>query len=133
MGKRSNTEWLDKALDVFKTGSGVVGPCTRMVACSAEPTTFTEANATYALADVTLASGDFTLGNGDGAGNTPRKVTIGAKTGVTVDANGTATHVALLDVANSKLLEVTTCTSQVLTAGNSMNFPAWKIELGAPT
>lgn len=133
MGKRVNTEVLDKLLDVFKTGSGTVGPCTRQTACSAEPTTYTEGNATYALADVTLASGDFTIGNGDGGGTTPRKVTIGAKSGVTVDTSGTATHVALLDVTNSKLLEVTTCTSQALTSGNTVNFPAYDIEIGAPT
>lgn len=133
MAKRCNSELLDLPLNAIKSGNGTVGPCTRMVACSAEPTSFTEANATYALADVTMASGDFTVGAGDGAGNTPRKVTVAAKTGVNVDSNGTATHVALLDVTNSKLLEVTTCTSQVLTAGNSMNFPAWDIEFSAPT
>ena len=133
MAKRCNSELLDLPLNAIKSGNGTVGPCTRMVACSAEPTSFTEANATYALADVTMASGDFTVGAGDGAGNTPRKVAIAAKSGVTVDVSGTATHVALLDVTNSKLLEVTTCTSQVLTAGNSMNFPTWDIEFSAPT
>jgi hypothetical protein len=133
MAKRVLAAMLDKYLDGFKTGGGSVGPCTRMVACSAEPTTFTEANATYALADVTLAGADFTIGNGDGAGNTPRKVTVAAQNGVTVDASGTATHVALLDVANSLLLLVTTCTSQALTSGNTVNFPAFDIEVGAPT
>lgn len=127
MAKRVHTDVLDGALNVIKNN------CTRMVVCNAEPTTYTEANATFALADVTMASGDFTLANGDGAGNTPRKVTVAAKSGVTIDTTGTATHVALLDVTNSKLLEVTTCTSQALTAGNTVNFPAWKIEIAAPT
>lgn len=133
MAKRVLGEVLDKALDCFKTGVGTTGPCTRMTACSAEPTTYTEGNATYALANVTMASGDFTIAAGDGAGNSPRKVTMGAKSSVTVATSGTATYIALLDVTNSKLLEVTTCTSQSLTAGNTVNFPAWKIELGAPT
>ena len=99
----------------------------------AEPTTFTEGNVTFALADVAMAGADFSIANGDGAGNTPRKVTTAAKNAVPVDASGTATHVALLDVTNSLLLAVTTCTSQALTSGNTVNFPAWKIEVGAPT
>jgi len=133
MAKRVNPDLLDLLLNGIKNGSGTTGPVTRMTACSAEPTTFTEGNSTFALADVTMASGDFTLANGDGGGNTPRKVTVGAKTAVPVDTTGTATHVALLDVTNSKLIEVTTCTSQALTSGNTVNFPSWKIEVGAPT
>lgn len=127
MAKRCHTDVLDNGLNEIKNN------VTRMIACSAEPTTFAEANATYALADVTLDSSDFTLANGDGAGTTPRKCTVGAQSGVTVDTSGTATHVALVDVANSKLEYVTTCTSQALTGGNTVNFPAWEIELGAPT
>ncbi len=126
MGKRVNTTVLDQSLNYVKTN------VTRQVACSAEPTTFTEANATYKLADVTLASGDFTLANGDGAGNTPRKVTISSKSD-TVDTSGTVTHNALLDVTNSALLEVTTTTSQGVTSGSAITWPAWKIEIGAPT
>lgn len=115
---------LDKTLDEIATA-------TRQIACSAQPTTFTEANATYALADVTVSSGDFTKANGDTSG---RKVTTGAKTGALIDASGTATHVALVRVADSTLLYVTTCTSQALTANgsNTVNFPAWKVELADP-
>lgn len=125
MAKRNHPDVPDGALNVIKNN------VTRMVVCSAEPTTYTEANATFALADVTMATGDFTLANGDGGGNTSRKVTVAAKSAVTVDVSGTATHVALLDVTNSKVLEVTTCTSQALTAGNTVNFPAWKVEFSA--
>jgi hypothetical protein len=97
MAKSVHDDVLDGSLNVIRNN------CTRMVACSAEPTTYTEGNATYALADVTMASGDFTLANGDTNG---RKVTVAAKSGVTVDTTGTANHVCLLDVANSKLLYV---------------------------
>ena len=126
MGKAAHNDVMDGALNVIKNN------VTRQTACSAQPTTYTEANATYALADVTMASGDFTLANGDVSG---RKVTIVAKSGVLIDTTGSATHVALLDVANSKLLYVTTCTSQALTANgsNTVNFPAWDIELANPT
>ena len=123
MAKSVHDDVLDGALNVIATA-------TRMVACSAQPTTYTEANATYALADVTMAGGDFANANGDTNG---RKITVGAKSSVPVDTSGTANHVAMLLVASSKLLYVTTCTSQALTAGNTVNFPAWDIELADPT
>lgn len=126
MAKGQNDEMLDAALNYLKNG------CTRMVACSAEPTTFAEANATYALADVTMATGDFTIANGDTSG---RKITVAAKSGVLIDTSGTATHIALLDVANSKFLFRTICTPQALTANgsNTVNFPAWDDELADAT
>jgi hypothetical protein len=123
MAKSVHNDVLDGMLNILKNN------VTRMTACSAEPTTYTEANATFALADVTLASGDFTVADGDTNG---RKVTVAQKTGVAVDSTGTATHVALLDVSATKLDYVTTCTSQVLTAGNTMTFNAWKIEVADP-
>lgn len=123
MAKFVHDDVLDGALNIVKDN------CTRMTACSQQPTTFTEADATYALADVTMVSGDFTLADGDTSG---RKLTVAQKSGVTVDTSGSATHVALLDVANSKLLYVTTSTSQVLTFGNTMTFSAWDIEIADP-
>jgi hypothetical protein len=125
MAKAAPNIVMDGALDVIATA-------TRMIACSAQPTTFTEANATFALCDVTMAPGDFTKANGDVSG---RKVTMAAKTGVLIDASGTATHVALVRVADSTLIYVTTNTSQALTANgsNTLAFPAWDIEIAAPT
>ncbi len=124
MAKAANDLVMDGALDV-------VAGATRQIACSAQPTTYTEANATYALADVTMSGGDFTKANGDTSG---RKVTMAAKTGVLIDTSGTATHVALVRVADSTLLYVTTCTSLALTANgtNTVNFPAWDIEFADP-
>lgn len=132
MAKRGNTGVLDAALNVIKTGISGLGPCDKITACSAEPTTYAEGNATYALAGVAMSGSDFTLGNGDGSGNTPRKVTTTQKIGVAIDSSGTATHIAWLDTANSVLLAVTTCTSQALTAGGTVTIPAHKMELGAP-
>lgn len=125
MAKIVHDDVLDGALNIVKNN------CTRMVACSAQPTTYAEANATYALADVTMAAGDFTNANGDTSG---RKTTVAAKSSVLIDVSGTANHVALLDVTNSKLLYVTTCTAQALTANgsNTVNFPAWDIEIADP-
>ena len=116
--------------DVLNAALNEVATSTRMIACSAEPTTYTEANTTYALADVTMAGGDFTNANGDTSG---RKVTVAAKSSVTVDTTGTATHVALVDVTNTALQLVTTCTSQALTSGNTVNFPAFDYEIADPT
>lgn len=123
MAKSVSDDVLDGALNIIKNN------CTRMTACSAQPTTYAEANATFALADVTMASGDFTLANGDTSG---RKLTVASKSGVTVDTTGTANHVALLDVSGSRLLYVTTAPTQALAAGGTMTFNAWKVELADP-
>jgi hypothetical protein len=124
MAKATPDAVLDKPLDEIATA-------TRMVACSAQPTTYAEANATYALADVTMAGGDFTKANGDTSG---RKVSMAAKSAVLIDVSGTANHIALIRVADTTLLYVTTCTSQALTANgsNTVNFPTWDIEFADP-
>ena len=124
MAKSVHDAVLDGALDVIKNN------CDIMTACTQQPLTFAEANVTYALASATMTGTDFTKANGDTSG---RKVTVGQKSGVTVATTGTATHVALLDSTTSRLLYVTTSTSQVLTAGNSMTFNAWDIEIADPT
>lgn len=124
MAKSVHDDVLDGALDIIRNN------CTRVTVCSTQPTTYTEGNATYALADVTVDSTDFTKANGDTNG---RKLTVAQQASVPVDTSGTAQHVALLDVANSKLLYVTTCTSQSLTSGNTVTIPAWDIEIADPT
>ena len=124
MAKSAHDDMLDGSLNIIKNN------CTRITLCSQQPTTYAEANATYALADVTVDSTDFTNANGDTNG---RKLTIGAQNAVPVDATGTSNHVALLDVANSKLLYVTTHTGQALTSGNTVNIGAWDIEIADPT
>ncbi len=124
MAKSVHNDVLDGALNIIKNN------CTRMTLCSAEPTTYTEANSTYALADVTMSVTDFTAADGDTSG---RKLTVASKSAVPVDATGTSTHVALLDVVNTKLLYVTTHTSQSLTSGNTADVATWKIEIADPT
>lgn len=122
MAKSSHADVLDGAGLVIKNN------CNLMIACSQQPTTRAEAVTTYALADVAMATGDFTMA-ADGGG---RKCTVAAKSGVAVDASGTATHIAFVD--GTRLLYVTTCTSQALTAGNTVNFPAVDIcKIAQPT
>lgn len=124
MAKSVSDTVLDGALNIIDT------LCTRVTVCSAQPTTYTEANATYALADVTVDGTDFTIANGDTSG---RKITMSAQNGVTVDASGTANHVALLDVAGTALLYVTTCTSQGVSSGGTVDIGSFKVELADPT
>lgn len=121
MAKYSDDSVMDAALDKIATA-------TILTVCSSQPTTRTEAVTTYKLADVVVDSGDFSKANGDTSG---RKVTVAAQNAVPVDSSGTATHVALCD--GSTLLYVTTCTSQVLTAGNTVNVPAWDAEIADPS
>jgi hypothetical protein len=123
MAKFCHDDVLDAALNLIKNN------CTLMTVCSTQPTTYSEGLTTYALADVTMASGDFTVGNGDVSG---RKVAVAAKSAVTIDANGTALHIALLDVANTKLLYVTTCSSQALSSGGTVDIPTWDVEISDP-
>jgi len=111
---------LDSMLDV------IINSATRATICSTQPTTYTEGNATYALADVTIDSSDFSKANGDTSG---RKATFAQQTGVTVDTTGSAQHVALLNVAGSALLAVTTCTTQTVTSGNTATINAFDIEI----
>lgn len=124
MGKSVSNDVLDGAWNIIKNN------CTRVTVCSAEPTTYAEANATYALADVTVDSSDFTIADGDTSG---RKITLAAQNSVDIDATGTATHLALLDVSGSRLLYVTTVTSQALTSGNTCNIPATDFEILDPS
>lgn len=122
MAKSVHNDVLDGAFDVLDQAD-------IMTVCNAEPTTRTQAVTTFALADVAMTPNtDYTKADGDTSG---RKVTIAAKSGVTVDTTGTATHIALCD--SSRLLYVTTCTSQALTAANTVNFPAWKVEIADPS
>jgi hypothetical protein len=124
MGKSTHPDVIDAALNYIKSN------VTKMIACSAQPTTYNEAVTTYALADVTVASGDFTLANGDTSG---RKVTRAAKTGVTVDANGTVTHIAEVDVSNTKLVNVTTTSSQGVSTGGTVDIGSFKNEIANPS
>lgn len=120
MAKWQNDSMLDAALDYIKNNT------TQLCVCSAQPTTYAEATATYKLALKTgLTSGSFTgPANGDTSG---RKVTINQQATIAVDSSGTATHVALC--SGTVLLYVTTVTSQSLTAGNTVTVPAWDIEI----
>jgi hypothetical protein len=114
---------LDGTLDVLATA-------TLITVCNAQPTTYTEAATTFKLADVVVDSGDFSKANGDTNG---RKVTVAAQSAVPIDTTGTATHIAYAISGSSTLLGATTCTSQALTSGGTVDIPAHDIEIADPT
>lgn len=100
--------------------------------CSGQPANYAGIAAVL-LAEVALTvgagNGDYTLADGDTSG---RKLTVAAQSAVSITATGTATHVALSDGA-AVLYYVTTCTSQALTSGGTVDVPAWDVEVADPS
>ena len=80
----------------------IIDNCDRMFLCSAEPTTFAEANATYRLG---VKTGPVFIGpaNGDIDG---RKISVDTFLDGVWEVSGDATHYALADSVNSVLLAV---------------------------
>jgi hypothetical protein len=119
MAKFASDTFLDGALNILKNNGN------RMVALPSQPADYAAADAAK-LAQVTMASGDYTLADGLTSG---RRVTVAAKTGVSITTSGTANHLAILDTVNSRLLYVTTCPSQGVTSGGTVSFDAWDVEI----
>lgn len=137
MAKKCDDSFLDGALNILKVGVTGKGPCNKMVVCSTEPSSYSDANTPIgsggkAIADVAMSGSDFTLANGDTNG---RKVTVAAKSSILIDDSGTPAHIALLDTVNSVLLYVTTCSGGELTANgsNTVSVPVWDIEIADPS
>lgn len=124
MAKWANDAVMDAALEE-------VAGATTLLVTSSQPADRAAALAA-ALADIAMTpgsgNGDYTLANGDTSG---RKLTVAQQADFPVDSSGTATHVCLID--GTRLLYVTTCTSQALTAGNTVTVPAWDIEIADPS
>lgn len=93
--------------------------------CSAQPTTAAEATTTFNLANA--SAGSYTKANGDTSG---RKNTQAGASGASITATGTATHVAVTSSSGSVLELVTTCTSQALTSGGTVDIGAFAHEIG---
>lgn len=115
---------LDAALNEVKDNA------TGVHVCATQPTTRTEAVTTNQLASATISGTDFTLANGDVSG---RKSTLAAQLAATIDNTGTADHVAITD--GTRLLIVTTCASQALTAGGgaTVDIGSFDHEIADPT
>jgi len=102
---------------VFDNGLTVLDTeANKILITSAEATTYTQANATFALGNSTsLSIGAPAARSGGG-----RQVTIAAITDGSVTATGTATHYAIVDTVNSRLLATGSLSaSQAVTSGNT--------------
>jgi hypothetical protein len=125
MAKYVNDLGMDAELDY-------IALCDREVVCSgsANPLTWADVIA-WTLATGSPTSASFVKADGDSNG---RKLTIAARAGLSITASGSATHVVLaLGSTGSTIRLATTCTTQYLTAGGTVDVPAFKIEIADPT
>ena len=97
--------------------------------CSAEPATYTAATATFTLGNATGVS----IGAPADRTGGGREVVVAATSGGNVTATGTATHYALVDTVNSRLLAASALTaSQVVTNGNTFTLASFTIGIPDP-
>jgi hypothetical protein len=91
---------------------------------SAEATTFTAATTTLSLGNKTSLN----IGAPSARSPSGRRVTVAAITDGSVTATGTATHYAIVDTANSRLLVTGALSaSQAVTSGNTFTLGAFDI------
>jgi hypothetical protein len=98
--------------------------------CNAEPASYAAATTTNSLGNKALAAG----GIGAPAAGSPngRQVTVAAISDGSVTANGTASHYAIVDTVNSRLLATGALAStQVVTSGNPFTLAAFTIRIPA--
>jgi hypothetical protein len=126
MAKYAHPDVLDQGINFIKTN------CNKIAVISAY--TFGDSYSTVnaaILAEATMTSTDFTLGT---AGNDRTLTSATGKSDTSANATGAASHIAFVDTANSKVLWVTEETSsQVITAGNQVNFPSLVYTSKQPT
>lgn len=109
---------LDLALAALDTEGN------RLDICSQEPTNYAEATSTYTLGNKT------SLSIGAPADRLPngRKVTVAAITDGVVTGTATATHWAIVDTVDSRLLATNSlAASQAVTNGNTFTLAAFDI------
>ena len=118
-----NDRVLDNGLTVLDTEAN------KILITSQEATTYTEANATYALGNSTslsIAAPSDRSGGG-------REVVVAAISDGSVTGSGTATHYAIVDTVNSRLLATgSLTTSQVVTTGNTFSLGSFTIGIPDP-
>ena len=118
-----NDRVFDNGLTVLDTEAN------RIDVTSQEATTYTEATSTYTLGNSTsLSIGAPADRTGGG-----RKVTVAAITDGSISGTGTATHYAIVDTSNSRLLATGSLTaSQSVTSGNTFTLATFDIGIPDP-
>ncbi|HXR50413.1 MAG TPA: hypothetical protein VN778_05305 [Verrucomicrobiae bacterium] len=118
MAKYVHADVLDGGLNAIKSGA------IRMHLLKAYSSADSFATVTSNIvASVVMASGDYTISGADGAA---RILTVAARSG-TASANSGATpdlHIAFTDNVSKVLLVTDETTDQVVTSGNTVNFPS---------
>lgn len=130
MAKWVHSDVLDGGLSAIKNSANKMV----LLKAYAAGDSYATVNGTNNIAEVAMASGDYTLGNGAASART---LTTASGKSATASAGSGASpnmHIAWVDTANSKVLWVTDETSdQVVTAGNTVNFPSVVYTASQPT
>jgi hypothetical protein len=101
----------------------------KVLVTSQEASTYAEANSTFALGNSTSLS----IGAPADRSGGGRKVAVASITDGSVTATGTATHYALVDTNNSRLLATGALTaSQAVTSGNTFTLATFDIGIPDP-
>ena len=118
-----NDRVLDNGLSILQSEGD------RVDICSSEPTTYSAATSSASLGNTT----SITISAPADASPNGRKVTLSAITGASVTSTGTATHYAITDVSESRLLATgALSSSQAVTSGNTFSLTASDIRIPDP-
>lgn len=118
-----NDRVFDNGLTVLDTEA------THLYITSQQATTYAEASSTYALGNKSSLS----VGAPADGAVSGRRVTVAAITDGSVTGTGTASHYAIVDSANSRLLAANTLAgSQAVTNGNVFSLGAFDITIPDP-
>jgi len=119
-----NDRVFDNGLTVLDTEAS------KILVTSQESTTYTEANATHALGNSTSLS----IGTPADRSGGGREVTVAAITDGSITGTGTATHYAIVDVSNTRLLVTGALSaSQSVTSGNTFTVASFAIGIPDPS
>ena len=118
-----NDRVFDNGLTVLDTEAN------RIDITSQEATTYTEATSTYTLGNSTSLS----IGAPADRSGGGREVTAAAISDGSVSGDGTATHFAIVDTSNSRLLATgALSSSQAVTSGNTFTLASFTIGIPDP-
>jgi hypothetical protein len=115
---------------VFDNGLTVLDTeANKVLITSQEATTYTQANSTYALG----SSASVSIGAPADRSGGGREVTVAAIADGSVTGTGTATHFALVDTSNTRLLATGSLSaSQSVTSGNTFTLASFDIGIPDP-
>ena len=118
-----NDRVLDLGLNVLDQEAN------RVDICSSEPSSYSAATSSVSLGNTTSIS----ISAPANASPNGRKVTLSAISGASVTGTGTATHFAISDTSNSRLLATGLLSaSQAVTSGNTFSLTASDIRIPDP-